>query len=635
MGLAAVESKSKKRYSIKSALANEPQWSHYQKAIFDWVENGQGNLQVGAVAGSGKSTVLTAIVARLPKDAKIQIIAFNKHIVDVLKLKLPTRVGCSTAHGMGNYLLARYFDAVPHLHKGKYRKIARPFIAAVDVSPYVKSEEDYIREYGFDEKEAEIRRKAAIVLLRRNWMKFALDLVKGCQSTLSSAKPDQLCQLIGFYGIDSPAGKDEIIPLIADILEEGDRLAREQNIVDFGDMLWLPHCWNLQPSAKDWLLIDEVQDANRAQLSLYEKLGRNGRVVVVGDRDQAIQGFAFSSPKMWDEIGQCFKAETLPLSLCYRCPTSHVDLARHFVPSIEAAADAIDGTICVIHPDNLTGMVKDGDLILCRFTAPLVGACLSLIKRGIPAKVRGLEIGLDIARLADIGESSWRNFTSVITSIMIPEIDKFREDGEDDRADAIKDNLDSILLLYGHFSDGCDSLAQFIEKIESLFSDSESPVILSTIHRSKGDESDRVFILKSNVLPYRRDGMQDWQKQQEDNLAYVALTRAKQSMFMVPIGMDDKHTASLMKMRYGGFDVDPHPREELEISAIIPAIVQPHKVGDRFNFLNCGPHEITAVIANGNSWEYAAEYKGEPFMLHWHCNTYSHNLIEIINTLED
>lgn len=63
--------------------------------------------------------------------------------------------------------------------------------------------------------------------------------------------------------------------------------------------------------------------------------------------------------------------------------------------------------------------------------------------------------------------------------------------------------------------------------------------------------------------------------------------------------------------------------------------VTPHKIGDRFNFLNCGPHEITAVIANGNSWEYAAEYKGDSFMLHWHCDTYSHKLIEIINTLED
>ena len=67
--VAAVETR-RKSWSQKQALAREPEWSEYQQAIFDWVLNGEGNLQIGAVAGSGKSTVLAAIVARLPSDAK-------------------------------------------------------------------------------------------------------------------------------------------------------------------------------------------------------------------------------------------------------------------------------------------------------------------------------------------------------------------------------------------------------------------------------------------------------------------------------------------------------------------------------------------------------------------------------------
>lgn len=37
-------------------------------------------------------------------------------------------------------------------------------------------------------------------------------------------------------------------------------------------------------------------------------------------------------------------AKELPLSVCYRCPSSHLALAREFVPHIEATG-AAEGTI--------------------------------------------------------------------------------------------------------------------------------------------------------------------------------------------------------------------------------------------------------------------------------------------------
>jgi len=46
-------------------LATEPQWSKYQLAVFDWIENGTGHAQIDAVAGSGKSTSLLGIVNRI------------------------------------------------------------------------------------------------------------------------------------------------------------------------------------------------------------------------------------------------------------------------------------------------------------------------------------------------------------------------------------------------------------------------------------------------------------------------------------------------------------------------------------------------------------------------------------------
>lgn len=625
---------SKKRWSKKSALALEPTWSEYQQAIFDWVEHGHGNLQIGAVAGSGKSTVLAAIVARLPADAKIQILAFNRHIVESLKNgqhadgtpKLPSRVSITTAHGLGNSLLTRHLLAPCYVDGNKYRAIARPLIAALPVS----------LPPSMDGK----AKKEKTALMRREWMQFAMALIRGVQSTLCATNPQRLSQLIKYYGIEKPQNHaDAIIDIIPQILNKGEALARNDLTIDFGDMLYLPHVWGLQPSEKDWVLIDEVQDANRAQLALYEKLAKNARVIAVGDADQAIQGFAFASPKMWAEVGRRFDAESLPLSVCYRCPQWHLDLARYFVPAIQAAPQAQQGHIETLHPLAVPAIVQPGDLIVCRFTAPLVSMAIDLIIKGIPAKVRGRDIGINLARIADVGESNWDDFVGVMTRIIAEQIDKAKADEKLERVDALNDELDCILGIHRHYAKGCKNLAAFLRKIEDLFSDDASPVTLSTIHRSKGDEADRVFILKCNALPYQREGMQEWQLQQENNLAYVALTRAKSSLYFVPIGDDAHDTARLAKYPYGGMAVSPVAYEAPPTPDPIPAPPTSSApsclpIGTVFNDLCGATFRITSATFDTQfkQWQYQAEHVGEDDV-YWQAQYYTEATISrIIST---
>lgn len=68
--------------------------------------------------------------------------------------------------------------------------------------------------------------------------------------------------------------------------------------------------------------------------------------------------------------------------------------------------------------------------------------------------------------------------------------------------------------------------------ILSLFSDTKASVWLSTIHRAKGLEANRVFFLKPSQVPHPKAVM-DWEKVQEMNCKYVALTRAIQTLFIV------------------------------------------------------------------------------------------------------
>ena len=66
-----------------------------------------------------------------------------------------------------------------------------------------------------------------------------------------------------------------------------------------------------------------------------------------------------------------------------------------------------------------------------------------------------------------------------------------------------------------------------------MFSDSRSSVVLSTVHRAKGLEERRVFVLRPDQLPLRWQNQQKWELEQEYNLKYVSTTRAKEALFFV------------------------------------------------------------------------------------------------------
>ena len=77
-----------------------------------------------------------------------------------------------------------------------------------------------------------------------------------------------------------------------------------------------------------------------------------------------------------------------------------------------------------------------------------------------------------------------------------------------------------------------ESVKELRKLIEGIFSDDINGIILSTIHKAKGLENDRVFFLCPELIPSRFATM-DWQFEQEQNLKYVAITRAKKELIYV------------------------------------------------------------------------------------------------------
>lgn len=87
----------------------------------------------------------------------------------------------------------------------------------------------------------------------------------------------------------------------------------------------------------------------------------------------------------------------------------------------------------------------------------------------------------------------------------------------------MKDNAECVWRL----AQGAKSVLEVLGKIEMLFSDLDKQchILLSTTHKAKGLERERVWLLEST---YRRGASVE-----EDNLWYVAVTRAKRELRLV------------------------------------------------------------------------------------------------------
>jgi superfamily I DNA/RNA helicase len=101
---------------------------------------------------------------------------------------------------------------------------------------------------------------------------------------------------------------------------------------------------------------------------------------------------------------------------------------------------------------------------------------------------------------------------------------------------AAEDKVQSLLALADVCTtEGRTQVADLVALIGTMFGDTptgEQPKVLtlSTVHKSKGREWPRVFILRAKEFMPSRWARKDWQKLQEQNLIYVAITRAQREL---------------------------------------------------------------------------------------------------------
>jgi len=478
--------------------------SSYQKTIFQWLAEGKGSCVVSAVPGSGKTTTLIKGAKYIPRHLKARFLAFNKHIAKELEGKLPKPIKSSTIHSLGLSSICRRYRGLPEINQRKYSQIVSGYLAE----------------------------KKIFNSLER---KRLIEIVKFTQLTLTNPyDSNALKQLCHHYGIRTTGNWDFIQTAVCHILEYGIHISRES--ISYEDMVWLPNTLNLPVSDYDFLCVDEAQDLNKAQLELVLKAHSEGaRGIYVGDSHQAIMGFAASDHRSINNIIEQTNAISLPLSICYRCPLKHIELANKIYPVIEPRPGVHEGTVTDIEIEDIPKLVRGQDLIICRCFYPLIRIYFDLLSLGIPALIRNRDLTGQLINLLEqavgLEEKSFtiNEFTSLLRDWYEAQKAAMTADGVEIMVIVnLHDRVQTLNAIYK--GSNCTNTGELKEAIANLSKSTRNPVNLTTIHGAKGLEANRVFHVRPDLVPHSR-AAKDWEKEQERNLEFVALTRAKEDLF--------------------------------------------------------------------------------------------------------
>jgi len=469
-------------------------WSAEQAAFFAAVETGTGHLVLKAPAGSGKTTTIMEAVARLANgEREILVVSFGREIkaeiaARVEKARFPG-VYVSTLHSYGRRAVSRAFPRA-RCDEGKTTTIADRLFSDDKGYKYVRV----------------LLAKAVSVAKNQLLATF------GQIDTALDAAGIELAEYV-----DRTDFVRKVVTLVA-------ASSAETATFDMDDMIWLPVVLGLACPTYDVTFIDETQDLNACQLELaLRAAGDTGRIIAVGDERQAIYGFRGAGGKASiARIVDGLKANVLRMTVTYRCAKSIVAVAAETVDHFVAAPNAPEGE--VITGDWMVGcraQVKGGDLVVSRSNAPLIREVMAFVGAGKKACYLGRDAGRDLAKYAMKARAATiADLIDWAEEQCAKDCARCEKKGLDNRR--VVDRLDTILAL----TEGAADVAEFFARIEMFFvaERGEDTIAFSTTHQAKGLEADRVFVFADTYSPGRSE--------EDDNLWYVAVTRAKTTLFL-------------------------------------------------------------------------------------------------------
>ena len=495
--------------------------SEYQQKIYDFIALRDDNLIINAVAGSGKTTTMVNCFNYIPEHESILFCCFNVSIASDINLKVvqiygdvftPEKLFITNIHKLGYAMVRSGLRAKRFQVKAfKYLDIIRHWL------------DDWVE-----------RNSIANDINRDNIKKvFKLAMANG----VDYESHQQIFEFVEEVGEDLGFNDSNFVLLYQEAIAKGIAQAKK-GVIDFSDMLYLPKILNLFPvKTYDNIIIDECQDLSATQAHICLAHGKRfSRFFMVGDPKQAIYGFAGADSNSFFKLKKLMEAEELPLSRCYRCSKLIVKEAQELVPQIESLDGASDGFVFHYEKDeSIITLIQDLEqkdiAIISRVNAPLFKIFIDLTVQGIPSNILGKDLAKELVKLAeDIALFSYKFqvYSENLLAIYLESKGKIIK--KQSQFEALKDKVQSLELIMNHIQSAkIDDLKNFLNKVFTD-SDLQNKIILSSIHRAKGREYQTVF-LNTHKLPLTWQTQTDSEYQQELNLKYVAITRAKEHLY--------------------------------------------------------------------------------------------------------
>ena len=483
-----------------------------------------------APAGSGKTTTLVARAAWLiatgtPPDG-IRAITFNKRAAVEMTERLdaamaplgvePGVVRVRTFHALGREILRDAGVAVEPLAD-------RPAVLA-EVAPWA------------DEAS----------LLRLDTVVSRLKVELGITPAEVAADPDagQMARAFVAYerAVAATGGLDfdDLILRAIECLEADPALLAR----------WRSRCQEL--------LVDEVQDVDRAQLRLALLLAAPAnRIFLVGDDDQSIYGWRLADVRRILTLEALLPGlRRVDLEVNYRCPRPVVERAvrlvehngERFAKAIRAgpsatgrlilAADASDETVRLERAVRSWPTDDSTRAVLARTNRELLPAIVVALRLRVPFRAPRLDLLVDSpivdTLLEQIGGADAPDRPHLILALgrVRTEVAHDREQSE----------IATAMLGWAVGHDDITTFRTAIDTTRALLAElrrDDAPFTLATAHATKGLEFDHVVVIgmeagrfpSGRAVSQAEDPLRAYEE--ERRLAYVAWTRARRSLTLL------------------------------------------------------------------------------------------------------
>ena len=497
--------------------------------------NGKDHIILDAKAGSGKTFTITYCMGKyIPTTQRVIAVMFNKKNAVDIQGKLPKtgNVEGVTTHSLGGRACVR----------GGTKRLAG------------NNGSDKMKRIFGDMQLGLVERKLLPEIRKMVSVAKSIGLVPNGMRGYEGLVPDDAetwAEIIDHYSLDFDEDWQEeaAIEISRSALRESIKQSTTHDI-DFDDMLYLPVVAKMQIPKYDWVFIDEAQDINGVQRELVKRAVRQpgGHLVAVGDPNQAIYGFRGADSESMENIRKEMDAFVMPLSTCFRCDKNIIREAKHVVPGIEYQDSKEDGHVYQWLPKRAAMPGEEGRMtpqelftpdcaILGPFNAPLVKIAFALIRNRIACHMIGREFGKGLLKL--LKKLDVRTVAQASTALDAYYAEQFiRLQDKEEKLQAMTDMVET-LKVFLEDAPANESVDRVANSINALFDENLSGMVtISSIHRSKGSEWPRVFLIDADALNQTVTGKRDkqrpllpWEIQQRRNLLYVGITRAEHELY--------------------------------------------------------------------------------------------------------